>query len=160
MTKAGILYAVDTCSLTALRRVYPKDVFEGVWDLVSDLADKGVIISIEDVYEELAVQDDEVLDWANLHAKMFHPLDGVLQEMAKEILSSHSSLLDYRKRKSSADPFLIALARSKNCPIVSEETPSGPSGREKIPDVCKAYGIRCIPLLEMLREQGLRLKRL
>ena len=66
-------------------------------------------------------------------------------------------MLDLKKSKSGADPFLIAVAMLHKCSIVTEEKPSGGPHKSKIPDVCKAYSIECIPLLEMLRRECLRL---
>lgn len=150
-------YAIDTCSLTTLRRVYPKDVFPGVWAKISELADNGVLISVEDVYEELKVFDDDVLEWAKEHSNVFVPLDEEIQLTATDILETHTNLLDIKKRKSSADPFLVALAINHSCVVVTEERPSGGPDKSKIPDVCRDYGVSCITLLDMLRSEGLRL---
>jgi hypothetical protein len=157
MTTLTPRYTIDTCSLTALRRVYPEDVFPGVWTKVSELADNGDLISVEDVYEELSVFDDVVLDWAKEHSYIFAPLDAEIQLKAAEILENHSNLLDLKKRKSSADPFLVALAIVRSCIVVTEEMPSGGPDKSKIPDVCRNYGVPCVTLLDMLRAEGLRL---
>jgi len=148
-------YAIDTCSLTELRRTYPKDVFPGVWDKVGELAETGTLISIENVYEELKVQDDEVLEWADEHSEIFKPLDEQIQIETREILEEHPNLIDLKRRKSGADPFLIATAMVFSCSVVTEEKPSGGPNRSKIPDVCRANGIGCIRLLEMLRAEQL-----
>lgn len=150
-------YVIDTCSLLELRRHYPKDVFPGVWDKVGELAENGIIISVEDVYEELKVQDGEVLEWANEHIEMFKPLDELIQFKAREILRDYSNLINLKQRKSGADPFLIATALLFSCSIVTEENPTRRPDLLKIPDVCKANGIDCITLLNMLRAENLRL---
>jgi len=152
-------YAVDTCALTTLRRSYPPDIFMPVWDFIGELADKHVICSVDEVLEELKVQDDEVLEWAKAHPDMFEPLDSEIQLQAKKILSTHTGLYDHKKRKSSADPFLIALTVLRKCALVTEENPSTDPQRPKIPNVCRDYQVECIRLLEMLRREGLRLHR-
>jgi len=149
-------YVIDTCSLIELRRTYPKDVFPGVWDKVGELAESEILISVEDVYEELKVQDDEVLEWANEHVE-FKPLDEQIQIKASEILENYPNLLNLKKRKSSADPFLIATAMVFSCSVITEETPSGGGPYLKIPDICRSNGIDCIRLLDMLRTENLRL---
>src|SRR5688500_13512755 len=103
-------YVVDTCSLTALQRVYPTDVFPGVWDLMDKLANNGILASVEDVMEELRTQDDYLYNWAKLHKDIFLPLDSEIQIQASKILSTHANLIDLKKRKSGADPFIIAAA--------------------------------------------------
>ena len=148
-------YVIDTCSITEMRRVYPSDMFPQVWELIGNLADEGILISIDEVYEELKVQDDEVLEWAKRHIIMFKPLDGDVQKIASEILSTHPKLVDIKKRKSGADPFLIALGHVRSCSVVTEEQASGGAGRPKIPNVCLHYDVKCIKLLDLLRENRL-----
>ena len=150
-------YAVDTCSFTHLGRSYPSDIFPGVWEKVDELISDQVICSVDEVYFEIMAQDDNLSDWAKRKQHIFLPIDEGVQHNAKEILQSHSNLLDLRKNKSGADPFLIAVAMAHDCSVVTEEKPSGGPERSKIPDVCKSYGIECIRVLEMLRREGLRL---
>ena len=153
-------YIIDTCSLTALHRVYPADIFKPVWDKIECLIDEGALISCEDVFIELEAQDDELHDWAKQQKEkgFFWPLTTDIQERTKEVLKSHTNLLDLKKRKSSADAFLIALALIRDATVVSEEKPSGGPEKSKIPDVCAYYSIRCISLIEMLRDAGFRLQ--
>ena len=118
-------YVIDTCSLTQMRRVYPRSVFPGVWQKITELADSGIIVSCEDVFEELKMQEfDELLLWALEREHIFIPLDEETQIQATLILSTYSNLIDIKKKKSSADPFVIALAITKNCTVVTEEQPS------------------------------------
>lgn len=158
MSDNSLKYIIDTCSLTTLQRVYPVDVFPGVWALMEKLADTGVIGSIEDVFEELKVQDDGLSKWAKERQKMFLSLDENIQVHVSKILSTHTTLIDLKKRKSGADPFVIATAITTCSAVVTEEKPSGGPPRTKIPDVCTAYGVKCITLLTMLRTEGLKLK--
>lgn len=150
-------YAVDTCSLTALRRIYPADVFPTAWKKIDQLIQNSIICSCEEVYLEITTQDDSLSDWAKAKRRMFLPIDMQIQSKVTQILSSHPTLLDLKKNKSGADPFLIAVALIHECSVVTEEKASGGPHKSKIPDVCKAYNIECIPLLEMLRREGLRL---
>jgi len=158
MSTNSLRYIVDTCSFTALQRVYPTDVFPGVWDLMDKLASEGIIGSVEDVMEELKSQDDSIYKWANLHKEIFLPLDGEIQVQASKILKTHENLIDLKKRKSGADPFIVATAVVMSGTVVTEEKPSGGPQKVKIPDVCKAYKIPCITILELLRGEGLKLK--
>jgi len=149
-------YSIDTCSLTAMRRIYPRDVFPSAWRKIEGLVESETLIAVEEVLEELKAQDDELLEWASDRLQMFVPLDQSLQTEAKLVLSSHPNLVDLKKRKSGADPFVIASAIVNDCTVVTEEKPSGGPGRPKIPDVCRAYKVECITVLEMLRREGLR----
>lgn len=149
-------YMIDTCSITAMRRIYPKDVFPGVWDKISGLAESGVLISSDQVLEELRTQDDVVLEWAEKHDEIFLPLDEAVQKKAMEILEHHD-MIDLKRRKSGADPFVVATAIVNSCSVVTEEKASGDGGKPKIPNVCKAYKVECISLLDMLKREGLKL---
>ncbi len=140
-----------------MRRIYPADIFPGAWEKLNELAEAEILISAEDVFEELKVKDDEILEWANEHQEIFVPLDGHIQEQATKILQAHSNLVDLKKRKSGADHFVIAAAIIKRCIIVTEEKPSGGPHKSKIPDVCKAYKVEYISILEMFRREKLRL---
>lgn len=151
------MYVIDTCSLTAMMRVYPRDVFNRVWEHIEGLIDNNQIISSIEVLLELEAVEDRLLNWAKEQESkgFFLELDVEVQHKAKEVLRTHKNLLDLRKRKSSADVFLIGLALSKGYSIVTEEQHSGGPEKSKIPDVCDFYSLRCMNLLGMLRETKL-----
>lgn len=153
-------YVIDTCSLIKLREDYPPDIFPNVWEKMSLLADSGTLISSDEVFEELNVDEaigDPVLAWAEDHRSIFYPLDGFIQGKASEILSSFPGLLDLKRNKSGADPFVIATAIYFSCIVVTDELPTKNSnGRVKIPDVCSKLSISNINLIEMMRAEGLK----
>jgi hypothetical protein len=149
------LYMVDTCSFTELRRTYPRPYLDAVWRLVERVADDGRLLSVEEVFNELQAQDDEVAQWAMARRSLFLPLTEDIQQKAREILISHRTLVNIRRKKSGADPFLIAAAIVHNAIVVTKEKKSGGPPAVKIPDVCEAYGVRCIPLLTLLQQEGL-----
>lgn len=157
MTENSPKYIVDTCSFTTLRRVYPREMFSPVWTLLSDLAREGAMASVDQVLEELKAQDDVVTQWAESHVSIFLALDAPIQEKAGEILARFPDdvFLDLRKRKSGADPFVVAAAMVNHAAVVTEEKKSGGPNKVKIPDVCASFGVDCFPLLELLRREGL-----
>ena len=144
------LYVVDSCSFIELRRTYPRPQFDAVWKLVERLVRKGLIVSIEEVLVELDAQDDSVARWAHERENIFLPLSEDVQNLARDILAEYPTLVDLKKKRSSADPFLIALGILIGGIVVTEEKRSGGPPAVKIPDVCAAVGVPCIPLLEML----------
>lgn len=150
-------YVIDTCSLTKMRHTYPLDVFPTAWQKLTELSEQGILISAEDVLEELSAFDDEVLRWAVGQSEFFYPLDLNVQRLARNILTSHPGLLDLRKNKSSGDPFIVATASYKKCALVTEERFSNSTKRPKIPNVCKDIGVECIGIIEMFRREGLKL---
>lgn len=156
-------YVIDTCSLIKLREDYPVDVFSVVWDTLTTMAKDGVVVSSSEVLDELKdteIKEDKVLDWAEKNKSIFLPLDGFIQQKALEILSVFEGLVDLKKKKSSADAFVVATAMIYSCAVVTDERPTNNSNtsghRVKIPDVCKHYKVRCLPLVEMLRLENIQ----
>jgi len=151
---AGV-YIVDTCSFTELRRAYPRPAFDVVWKLVEERAATGHLLSVEDVLIELNAHDDEVAAWANTRSEIFLPLDVEQQVEARRILTKHPTLVDMKRRKSGADPFVVAAAKLRGATVVTQEKPSGGPPAVKIPDACRAEGIPCISLVELLVREEL-----
>ena len=118
------------------------------------MIDADDIIASEEVLEELRRKDDEVYRWARERSRMFIPLYPDIQQSVINILTNYPRLIDNRRNRSGADPFVIALAQIENCAVVTYETLSHSSNRPRIPDVCKSIGIRCISMTELFREQG------
>jgi hypothetical protein len=142
--------------LNAWRRSYPPDVFPFrlLWDKIEKWADEGILIASEEVLVELEKKDDEVYAWARQHEQMFIPINGITQQVVRTILQRYPRLLDTRKNRSGADPFVIALAQIEGCTVVTNEVPSDNVLRPHIPDVCTAMGVHWIDFLQMLRELG------
>ncbi len=155
MSRSPAIYMIDACSLTELRRTYPLSLFPQVWNLLVRLAAAGRLLSVEEVANELAAQDDQIADWAAEHADIFLPLSPAIQIEARAILKRFPTLIDLKKKKSGADPFLIAAARIANATVVTQEKRSGGPPAVKIPDVCGAIGVPCIALLPLLEAEGL-----
>lgn len=147
-------YSIDTSSiLEGWRRHYPPDVFPGLWDQLDALIADGHLRSTEEVLHELERKDDELFEWAKARPAFFVDIDDVIQRSVQKLLAKYKKLLDTRKNRSGADPFVIALAGVNSCSVVSNELRTGSLNRPNIPDVCADMGIRCITLLELIREQ-------
>ena len=54
-----------------------------------------------------------------------------------------------------ADPFVIALARTRSLVVVSEEKKQSLKN-PKIPDVCDSLGVQCLGVVGMMRQEGWR----
>ncbi len=148
-------YSIDTSAiLDGWRRYYPPDVFPQVWSKLDELINDGILIATEEVLLELEKKDDEVHKWAKGRSHMFIPIDTLIQMEVSKILKAHKKLIDERKNRSGADPFVIALARMKDCTVLTGERPSNSNNRPHIPDVCNVLSIHWVNMLEMFREQG------
>lgn len=71
------------------------------------------------------------------------------------ILASHKRLVDTKKGRSIADPWVIAQAQVMSAVIVTEEQPSRGSS-PKIPDVCEALGVQYTNVIGLIRAMGLQ----
>jgi len=151
-------YSIDTSAiLEAWRRRYPPDVFPAVWKRFEGVIDQGELGASEEVFLEIERRDDEVHAWAKARkAKLFVAIDEEQQGHVSAILDKHERLVDTRKNRSAADPFVIALAIAKGCAVVTAEAATGKPERPNIPDVCSGMGVRSLNLVEFFRDEGWR----
>ncbi len=130
-------------------------MFPGLWTNLERMIEVGDLIASELVLTELEQVDDDLLQWAYIHRKMFVRLDQEIQEFVKSILRNHPTFVDAKKTRSDADPFVVALAKIHQATVVTNETPTGnPNQRMKIPDACNALNIPYMGLLEFFKKQG------
>lgn len=149
------MHCIDTSGwLDGWARHYPRDVFPGVWDAIEAKVSAAEIISSEEVYVELAKQDDDLHEWIKGRKRMLIAPEKPIQEIVAKLLEKYPRLVDTLKNRSQADPFVIATAIFRKATVVTGELPGTPS-RPRIPDVCGAEGVPCINFLQMLREFGL-----
>lgn len=148
-------YSIDTCALLdGWQRYYPKDVFPGLWKNLAGLIRNGGLCASEEVKFELAKKNDALYAWGNKFDDLYVPLDDSIQRVVSEILKEHPRLIDTRKNRSGADPFVIALASVHKCAVVTGEHKSGSLTRPKIPDVCDAMEVKSLSFLELIRSEG------
>jgi len=148
-------YSVDTSVIIeGWTRDFPPDVFPHMWAKIEELIDDGVLLASEEVLIELEKKHDKAYEWACQRKHMFVPTDERIQEAVRSILRDHKKLIDTRRNRSGADPFVIALALVKRLSVVTGENFSGSLERPKIPDVCEALGIQWLNMVELFREQG------
>lgn len=147
-------YSFDTSAFINGRRdLLPPETFPSLWTRVEGMIAAGSIQSVDEVLHELAKRDDAVQAWAKTQTMLFVPLDEDVQKATSEILRAHPRLVGTGSGRNTADPFVIALARVRGGVVVTEERRKS-IARPKIPDVCDALGVRCLTLVEFVREQG------
>ena len=84
---------------------------------------------------------------------MFRELEDAIQIEAANVLAQFPRLIGEKKLRTSADPFVIALARVEGLLIVTDEKPTGSQDRPNIPDVCRAMGMTSIGLLDVIKAE-------
>lgn len=152
----GHSYCIDTSSLIDLADLYPRDVFPTLWSNLAELVEEGRLVAPREVSTELEAYQgakDEPRAWARRHPKMFRDLDEEQQKTVLRVLRKHPRLVDSLTERPEADPFVIALAVSEGCTVITSEKRSSPGGRPKIPDVCEPEGVGCVSLKEFFRER-------
>jgi hypothetical protein len=150
-------YCIDSCSLIELTDLYRPSVFPKIFESLDILIKESKLHSAYEVYEELKRQEeDTVYKWVNDRKTMFILPSHEIQVAVKDLLKKYPRLVNYRTGKSGADPWIICTAIKYGLIVVTEEQYSGDIISPKIPDVCRVESIRCIKLIEMLEEEGIR----
>ena len=152
---------IDTSAiLDAWVRYYPPDVFPAVWKNLEAMIEADELIAPEEVLHEIEKKEDELHKWAKAHEGMFHLLDEAVQRATTEILIQFPRLMDSEKERNRSDPFVIALAKIKGCPVVTGEKAAGTQARPKIPIVCNHFGVRYLksPRLDSREEVEVSLR--
>jgi len=149
-----VVYCIDTSALIAAwQERYPIENFPPFWNR-EGLITAGRLTAPVEVLRETGRRSDELHAWLNARKQMFRELEDAIQIEAANVLAQFQRLVGERRLRTSADPFVIALARVAQMQIVTEEKPSGNLQRPNIPDVCTALGMRpCMGLLELIRAE-------
>lgn len=147
-------YCIDTSSLIAAwQERYPIENFPPFWDKVDSLIlDRRLIAPIE-VLNETKKRSDELHAWLKARPSAFRDLDEPVQIQAAEVLAQFPRLVGERKLRTSADPFVIALARVEGVKLVTDEKPTGNLSRPNIPDVCTALGMDTMGLIDLIKAE-------
>lgn len=151
----GTRYIFDSNIFIELQRRQPIDVYPSVWEKISELMEKGVVVSCQEVYEEILVGHDSLATWVKQRASFFIPTTEEVQTEVRSILANYRGLVEGGKKKNSADPFVIALARLSGYAVVSQEARSNNMNSPKIPNVCSELGIKCLTFIDFSREMKL-----
>ena len=146
------IYVFDSNVFMDLQRRQPLDLYPSVWEKISDLMEKGIIISSHEVYEEIQAGNDELAEWAKARENSFFPSEESIQLIVREILVDYRAMVEGGKKKNVADPFVIAVAKAQKCKVVTSESPAGGQQPPKIPNVCLALSIECLSFVEFQRE--------
>ena len=148
------VYCIDTSSLIAAwQERYPIENFPSFWNKMDRLiSDKRLIAPIE-VLNEMKKRSDELHAWLKARPQMFRELDDAIQIEAVRVLTEFPRLVGERKLRTSADPFVVALARVENLSLVTDEKPTGNPNRPNIPDVCLSLAMTSMSVLDLIRAE-------
>lgn len=150
-----VVYCIDTSALIAAwQERYPPENFPAFWRRIDDLIETSRLTAPIEVLRETERRSDELHAWLAARKDMFRELDDEIQIEAAKVLAQFPRLVGERRLRTSADPFVIALARVSRLQVVTEEKPTGAAQRPNIPDVCTALGMpSCMGLLDLIRAE-------
>lgn len=149
-------YSIDTSGiLEPWHRIYPPTTFPLLWyEHLPGLIESGDLRGSMEVKGELKRKDDDAAEWARSQADFFVEIDEDVQLCVREIMAKYPKLVKLGGGGwSGTDPFVIALARVHGAAVISEEKPKS-IANPRIPDVCDALGVRCLKVVDLIREQG------
>ena len=153
------LFSFDSSAfIHAWHRAYRPRNFPSFWSRLEEAVLAGHVVASVEVLAELERKDDDVHKWCKrLGANLGVEVDNEQQAHMRHIMGTYPRLVDTVKGRSGADPFVIAVARSRiNQMIVVSEEDFGKKDSPRIPDVCRAESIRCLKLADFIDVRGWR----
>lgn len=153
------IYCIDSSSLIAMKRVYPRRSLGALWDLVEQLAESGRLIAPHEVFREIGKVEDDLKAWAKKRSGIFVPIDNEQGEALKEIQKSFPTINDAAKDGPHADPWCVALSlvrkrRGEDIWLINEEKETTTKS-DKIPYVCDHLKIQWERVLQVPGLEGL-----
>lgn len=144
--------------IEANRRYYGFDFCPAFWDWLRAQNAAGKVFSVQAVARELAQGSDELKEWAAKRGEGFFIPPGAHVESKLEQTQSWVSEQNYAPSAiaeflESADHYLISQALADNRRVVTHEVPGNSRKKVKIPNVCRAFGIKCVSLFDVLRRE-------
>lgn len=149
-------YCIDTSALIDLgERHYPErlPVFEPIWNHIYNEVANGNLVSVDIVKTEL---EDKADDWRTQFLSradgLFHIDSDIEIEFASVVadIESKPQFFNVNKHRerfmSGADPWVIALARKKQCAVISAEKKK--LAHYGLGEVCKVLGVQHIDLVK------------
>lgn len=156
--------------ITPYKNYYPFDFASSFWHQLLTNCSLDNVAVLDSVKEEVLKGEDELSAWMNSakSIKICSRKDVSVVKKYSEILIhiQNSSLYNEKalrvwSKKEAADPWLIAVAAQYGYTIITFETSSGiittPSGRPKIPDIGKEFGVHCENLFYFMRKMNFKL---
>lgn len=162
-------FLIDANTLmTASRFFYAYDLVPSFWKIFEDEIKAGNIVLLDMVKAEIDKGQDALKQWVSERKNDFE----ICNHVDFEIISKYAEVMQYIQecgfynekglnewaRNEVADPWLIAAAAAKGYKLITFEQSAGSlnvknkSGRVKIPDVAKHFGVEVHNLYNMMRQ--------
>lgn len=166
-SQGNIIYVIDTSALIRLEYTFKYDnpVFVAIWEEIEDLIGQECFRTIDFVENEINTyegKEEFLQNWVKKWKKILVvPTDSETFNAAISIINEeyNSGFFDAKKLaigQEEADPYLIAYCKVHDCVLITNESKIKPN---KIPNVSKKNGVKCIDMYEFLIERELRMER-
>jgi len=150
------IYCLDSNALIEPWNKYYSPKISNYFEILEQLIEEERIFCTEEVALEIKRGDDLLYHWLKKNESTFvKGIDSDVQNKVRQILSQFPHLIDSKKQRSMADPWVIAHAWSLNAIVVTKEYPTDSIKKCKIPDVCKYYNIKCMDDLQFVSDLGI-----
>jgi len=153
-------YLLDSdVMMEARKRYYGFDICPGFWHWIEREHQKGTLLSIEKVKEEIGQGRDALVTWANNRPDTFFAATDDQTRAAFGTVSEWATTQNYTDRAvgeflSKADFYLVAHALAHSLTLVTHEIAGNTVKKVKIPNACAALGVDVLDPFEMLRREG------
>lgn len=161
MNESLNIYCLDANVLIqAWQKYYSPILCPDYWKILDDLGSKGRIFICQEVFDEIVKSEDNLSSWLRNSKIPVRKANESVIEKLKHIYKTpaHIKLVDNTKKRSLADPWIIAHAMDTNSVVVTKEEKITQvnSTKVKIPNVCDNVGVRWINDFEFVNELNLR----
>lgn len=163
-------YVADTSALINLQEKfdYNNPVFKAIWEEVEELILNDSFITIDfvenEIIDDYLGKEDFLVKWIKSFKrkkKFVKNCDESVINEAKLIINAEYNTgflkkVKLEKGKDEADPYLIAFCKLNGYKLISDEKKLVTN---KIPEVAKKNGVKCISLYDFFEERGLKMVR-
>jgi len=146
-------YVIDTSTFIQIFKMYPQDIFRNLWLKFEEYLATEIIISHEEVYNELSEKSDELSKWSKLRKSSFyrHAFEAETEFITQIGIKYPNFII--KPKKYYADPWIIAQAKVKKLKIITEERINRNS--ERIPKIAKEmFEVECVSLIDLMKKES------
>lgn len=141
---------------------YGFELCPGFWEWLVLANGKGLVHSVEAVYNELSPGDDDLAVWVRAHRSIFLPLTATEIPAVAAVNRWANDSVAYEPAAkaefaAAADSFLIAHAVAGGHTVVTHERISDGRRKIKIPNAAVANGVTVMNPFQMLKTERVRL---
>lgn len=142
------------------QKYYSPKLCASYWDVLNHLGKSNRVFIPKAVFEEIQRTEDDLTEWLSTCSIPVAGITGGVAKCLTDIYGKHEThkfLVDNKKGRSLADPWVIAHAIHENATVITkEEKITASATKIKIPNVCENMGVRWINDFQFVEEMNIR----